>query len=87
MNTEQKLEALIKFEGKISAADKTEAIRLARKFLATGELTLMEEMTVDSLAEIYDIKKVVEVPIPKEEEENVAKGELVKDEELAQETN
>jgi len=87
MNTEQKLEALIKFEGKISAADKTEAIRLARKFLATGELTLMEEMTVDSLAEIYEIKKVEEVSVPKEEEEDVAKGELVKDEELAQETN
>jgi hypothetical protein len=61
MNTEQKLEALIKFEGKISALDKTQAIRLARKLVATGELTLMEEMTVDSLAEIYEVKEVKEI--------------------------
>lgn len=59
MDTLQKLEALINYNGKMSNVHKTEALKLRKKLLIVGDLSLMEGMSVDSLLDIYEITEAV----------------------------
>lgn len=56
--TLKKIDAVINFKGKIHVKDWNEAHRLKRKLEVVGEVSLMDEMSLDSLLEMY------EIPVP-----------------------
>jgi len=58
MNIKEKLELILSFTGKIATAHKMEADRLLQKLETTGDMDLIEEMSVDSIIEIWSIPKV-----------------------------
>lgn len=52
----KKVEAILNFKGKIHVIDWREALRLKNVLQALGELTVMEEMELDGILEMYEIE-------------------------------
>lgn len=52
----QKIEAFLNYKGKLHVRDWEDFMRLKKKYDLTGELTVIEDMALDSILEIYDIR-------------------------------
>ena len=56
MTSTEKLKTILNFTDKITIAHRFETERLLKKIETTRSLTLIEEMSIDSIIDIYDIK-------------------------------
>jgi hypothetical protein len=54
-NLHKKIEAFLNYKGKIHVRDWEAFMRLKKTYDMSGELTVIEEMALDSILEIYDM--------------------------------
>jgi hypothetical protein len=54
-NLHKKIESFLNYKGKIHVRDWEDFMRLKKKYDMVGELTVIEDMALDSILEIYDI--------------------------------
>lgn len=55
IDSSKKIEAFLNYTGKIHVRDWEEFMRLKKKYDLAGELTVIEDMALDSILDIYDI--------------------------------
>lgn len=55
-NANQKIDAILKYTGKMNKTHVEQVYYLQRRMMTFGTISLMDEMSLDSIIEIYDIK-------------------------------